>query len=48
MLAAQDYKTLIFDANPQCNLTASVPGYNSVYDAEVFSRMTLIVMLALV
>jgi MinD superfamily P-loop ATPase len=48
MLAEQDYKTLIFDADSQCTLTASVPGYNSVDDAEFFSRMPLIVMLALV
>jgi hypothetical protein len=36
MPAEQDYKTLIFDADSECTLTASVPGYTYVYDAEFF------------
>lgn len=36
MLAEQGHKTLIVDADPQCNLTALVLGYNSIDDAEQF------------
>lgn len=36
MLAEQGNKTLIVDADPQCNLTALVLGYNSIDDAEQF------------
>jgi chromosome partitioning protein len=32
MLAQQGHKTLIVDADPQCNLTALVLGYNSIDD----------------
>jgi cellulose biosynthesis protein BcsQ len=35
-LAEQGHKTLIVDADPQCNLTALVLGYNSVEDIEDF------------
>ena len=34
MLAEQGHKTLIVDADPQCNLTALVLDYNSVEDIE--------------
>lgn len=34
MLAEKGYKTLIVDADPQCNLTALVLGYNSVNETE--------------
>ena len=30
MFAEQEHKTLIVDADPQCNLTALVLGYNSI------------------
>ncbi len=36
MLAEQGYKTLIVDADPQCNLTALVLDYNDVEDIEDF------------
>lgn len=36
MLAEKGYKTLIVDADPQCNLTALVLDYNSVDDIEGF------------
>jgi chromosome partitioning protein len=36
MLAEQGHKTLIVDADPQCNLTALVLGYNSIDDIDVF------------
>lgn len=36
MLAEQGHKTLIVDADPQCNLTALVLDYNSVEDIEEF------------
>jgi chromosome partitioning protein len=36
MLAEQGYKTLIVDADPQCNLTALVLGYNSIDDIDNF------------
>lgn len=36
MLAEQGHKTLIVDADPQCNLTALVLGYNSIDDVETF------------
>jgi len=36
MLAEQGYKTLIVDADPQCNLTALVLDYNAVEDIEKF------------
>lgn len=36
MLAEQGHKTLIVDADPQCNLTALVLGYNSIDDADNF------------
>ncbi|WP_175692746.1 ParA family protein [Burkholderia ambifaria] len=36
MLAEQGHKTLIVDADPQCNLTALVLGYNSIDDTDVF------------
>ncbi|PAU78382.1 ParA family protein [Halomonas salipaludis] len=36
VLAEQGYKTLIVDADPQCNLTALVLDYNSVEDIEEF------------
>lgn len=36
MLAEQGHKTLIVDADPQCNLTALVLGYNSIDDVDTF------------
>lgn len=36
MLAEQGHKTLIVDADPQCNLTALVLDYNSIEDIESF------------
>ncbi|GAA6154182.1 ParA family protein [Pseudoteredinibacter isoporae] len=36
MLAEQGHKTLVVDADPQCNLTALVLDYNSVDDIEDF------------
>lgn len=36
MLAEQGHKTLIVDADPQCNLTALVLDYNAVEDIEDF------------
>lgn len=36
MLAKQGHKTLIIDADPQCNLTALVLGYNSIDNVEAF------------
>ncbi len=36
MLAEQGHKTLIVDADPQCNLTALVLGYNSIDDIDTF------------
>lgn len=36
MLAEQGHKTLIVDADPQCNLTALVLGYNSIDDIDGF------------
>jgi chromosome partitioning protein len=36
MLAEQGHKTLIVDADPQCNLTALVLGYNSIDDIDDF------------
>ena len=36
MLAEQGHKTLIVDADPQCNLTALVLDYNAVEDIEEF------------
>lgn len=36
MLAERGHKTLIVDADPQCNLTALVLGYNSIDDTETF------------
>lgn len=36
MLAEKGHKTLIVDADPQCNLTALVLGYNSIDDTDVF------------
>jgi len=36
VLAEQGHKTLIVDADPQCNLTALVLDYNSVEDIEDF------------
>ncbi|MDD5229585.1 MAG: ParA family protein [Methylococcales bacterium] len=36
MLAEQGHKTLIIDADPQCNLTALVLGYNSIDDVDTF------------
>lgn len=36
MLAQQGHKTLIVDADPQCNLTALVLGYNSIDDVDAF------------
>lgn len=36
VLAEQGHKTLIVDADPQCNLTALVLDYNSVEDIEEF------------
>jgi chromosome partitioning protein len=38
VLAEQGHKTLIVDADPQCNLTALVLDYNSVEDIEEFYR----------
>jgi cellulose biosynthesis protein BcsQ len=40
MLAEQGYKTLIVDADPQCNLTALVLGYNSIDDIDAFYSAT--------
>ncbi|WP_218190126.1 ParA family protein [Plesiomonas shigelloides] len=34
MLAEQGHKTLIVDADPQCNLTALVLDYNAIDDAQ--------------
>lgn len=36
MLAEQGHKTLIVDADPQCNLTALVMNYDNIEDAEEF------------
>lgn len=36
MLAESGYKTLIVDADPQCNLTALVVGYNYIDDFDSF------------
>lgn len=36
MLAKKGFKTLIVDADPQCNLTSLVMGYSSIDDAESF------------
>lgn len=36
MLAEQGHKTLIVDADPQCNLTGLVLGYNKIDDIDVF------------
>ena len=36
MLAELGHKTLIVDADPQCNLTALVLDYNSIEDIEDF------------
>ncbi|MGF7408372.1 ParA family protein [Providencia alcalifaciens] len=38
MLAEQGHKTLIVDADPQCNLTALVLDYNSIDDIETFYK----------
>ena len=35
-LAEKDYKTLIVDADPQCNLTGLVADYNAIEDLEDF------------
>lgn len=40
MLAEKGHKTLIVDADPQCNLTALVLDYNSVEDIEEFYTKT--------
>lgn len=36
ILAEQGHKVLIVDADPQCNLTALVLGYNSIDDIDQF------------
>ena len=36
MLAEQGHKTLIVDADPQCNLTALVLGYSSIDVIDIF------------
>lgn len=38
MLAAQGHRTLIVDADPQCNLTALVLDYNATEDIEEYYR----------
>jgi chromosome partitioning protein len=38
MLAEQGHKTLIVDADPQCNLTALVLDYNAVEDIADYYR----------
>ena len=38
MLAEQGHKTLVVDADPQCNLTALVLDYNAVEDIEDFYK----------
>jgi len=35
-LAEKGHKTLLVDADPQCNLTALVLGYKSIDDIEIF------------
>ncbi|ONN69632.1 ParA family protein [Pseudomonas oryzihabitans] len=38
MLASQGHKTLIVDADPQCNLTALVLGYNKIKETEDYYK----------
>lgn len=38
MLAKQGHKTLLVDADPQCNLTTLILGYNFVEDTEEFYK----------